>query len=114
MFSNDPYNDAPKGPDFTKLRKLALDTVGNNFDHPWHVIDNDPKEKAAYEKFLEMSEGKHEYLEELLVHTEAAPELSIEAKDYAAIMIGADLMRLYVLQATWENYKAIRDVMANA
>lgn len=113
MFSNDPLN-TPKGPDFEKLRKLALDTVGNNFDHPWDIIDKNPKEKAAYERFLEVSEGKHVFLEELLLHTEAAEDLSMEAKDYAAIVIGADLMRLYVLQATWENYKAIRDVMANA
>lgn len=107
-------NDTPKAPNFEKIRKMALDIVGNNFDHPWHIIDNDPKEKALYEKYLETSVGKHVFLEELIMHTESAPELSVEAKDYAAIIIGGDLMRIYVLQATWENYKAIRDVMANA
>ena len=109
MFSND-Y----KAPDFEKLRKLALESIGNKFNHPWDIIDNDPKERQSYETYLALAEGKPKFLEELLVFTESAPELSVEAKDYVAIMCGADLMRLYILEATWENYKAIRDVMANA
>jgi hypothetical protein len=101
------------GPDFKKLRDLAIKTINGNHNHPWDVIDNDAEKREQYEKWLEMSDGKHVYIEDLITHVEAS-DLPDATKDYVAVMCGQDLMTIYAAQDAWENYKSIRSVMSNA